>query len=441
VSSVRHAAVQVIHGLDTDKGSLGTLVPYWSSRVDSSDQALLREMCFGVARWSHRLAAILEHLLQKPLRKKDHDVQALLKIGLYQIEYMRVPDHAALNQTVSVARELGKPWAKGLVNGSLRTWLRERDNLRQQLDQVQELSFPPWIIDRVKNDWPDQWQEILANSNCKAPMTLRVNLSATTLVDYRSVLEAAKLDARISGNLPCAVTLDQAISVERVPGFAQGQVSVQDASAQRASLYLSPKPGERVLDACAAPGGKTCHLLEIANGISVTAIDVAEDRLVRVHENLSRLGFDQATDSVQRSIEVLCENAVDLNAWWNGEPYDAVMLDAPCSGSGVIRRHPDIKLLRRDSDLPQLIETQSRLLRKLWQTVKPGGRLLYATCSVFRDENEGQMQSFFEETRDAREIPLDAPAGAGRCEFGVQVLTECSGADGFYYCLIKKGDS
>ena len=441
VMSVRHAAVQVVHGLDSGRGSLSSLLPVWAEKVDAGEQALLRELCFGVARWSHWLSAILEQLMKKPLRNKDRDVHALLQIGLYQLEYMRVPDHAVLNQTVSVAAELGKPWARGLVNGSLRTWLRDSDSIRQKIDHSRKLSFPSWMITELQNDWPEHWESVIERSNERAPMTLRVNQRYGSRDQYQSTLADSTILASTLADLPDALVLDEPRNIAALPDFQLGACSVQDASAQRASRFMDPQGTERILDACAAPGGKTCHLLELGAGIDVTAIDVSEDRLVRVHENLQRIEAGDEPGAISSRVKVVCAAAEDLDAWWDGVPFDAVLLDAPCSGSGVVRRHPDIKLLRRPEDLQMLIKLQQKLLDSLWKTVKPGGRMLYATCSVFKHENEAQMQTFMRAKKDAVAIPLSGPDGSIDCLPGLQVLTGSGGADGFYYCLVKKSVS
>lgn len=441
MASVRHAAVQVIHGLDNERGSLATLLPQWSVKIDEGDRALLQEMCFGVARWSIRLSAILEQLMKKPLRNKDRDIHALLQVGLYQLEYMRIPDHAVLNNTVAVAKELGKPWAKALVNGLLRNWLRQRDEINDKLDSVSDLSFQNWMVEELRKDWPEQWQVLLKNSNTKAPMTLRVNRRRSSMNQYRQLLDEKNIDSVVNDGLSDALTLVNPRSADSLPGLRDGIVSVQDVSAQRASLLLNPVAGEHVLDACAAPGGKTCHMLELADALTLTAIDVSKQRLARVDENIRRLGFasdGEHADPRLSNVRVVCADVAASDDWWDGELFDAIMLDAPCSGSGVIRRHPDIKLLRRASDLGALVENQRLMLDVLWKTLKPGGRLLYATCSVFRSENDTQMDRFFSKTPDASEIELPALTSAVRCQHGLQILTEESGADGFYYCLVKK---
>lgn len=432
--SVRHAAVQVVHALETERGSLATLLPVWIERVDAKEQSLLQEICFGVARWSHRLGAVLEQLLKKPLRNKDRDVYALLKVGLYQLEYMRVPNHAALNKTVAVATEMRKPWAKGLVNGTLRNWLRESDSIEKKISQQSAISFPDWLLESLQNDWPDKWFEIAQQSNKKAPMTLRVNRRTATAGQYQEKLaECGHLSHLIDG-VDSALVLEEPVHIEKLPGFSEGRVSVQDASAQRATQYLSPGKDERILDACAAPGGKTGHILEFEPTVKMTAVDISRERLDRVSQNVERLGF---TDSV----ELVCSDAALLVEEWAGRQFDAIMLDAPCSGTGVIRRHPDIKLTRRETDIKELVETQRNLLFALWKLLKPKGRLLYATCSVLKAENDEQIQFFLEQTADASLVSIEAPDDAVDLKVGVQVLTGNSSGDGFFYSLLTKEPS
>jgi len=429
-TSVRCAAVQILQQLDTANGSLTTLLPEAQRRIPDDDRALLSELCFGVARWSVKLSALAALLMEKPLRRKDRDVHWLIQLGLYQLEYMRIAEHAALNTTVAVAVELHKPWARGLVNGVLRQYLRQREQLDDQLDAEARLAFPAWLTQSISADWPEHWQEHLSRSNERPPMVLRVNQRKHSSTAYTEKLHDAGILATPSVVTPSALVLDQPVAVAQLPDFSTGAVSVQDAAAQWAAKLLNPSPGERLLDACAAPGGKTGHLLEYCDETRVTAVH----RLERVRENLDRL-------NMQPRVDVVCADVAQPDAWWDGEFYDAVLLDAPCSGTGVIRRHPDIKLLRRAEDVDELVALQCRMLNALWTVVRPGGRLLYATCSVLKAENQDQISRFLAQHQDASlgsmsPIPQALDTGVGQ-----QLLRGDHDADGFFYALLVRADA
>ena len=399
-------------------------------QVAANEQALLRDLCFGSLRWHERLSALLAKLLSKSLKAADKDVECLLRIGLYQLIYQRTPDHAAVNETVKAVKKLRKQWAEKLVNGVLRSFLREQESLLAQLDQQDSAryAFPAWLLERVRTAWPDDWQAILTASNTHAPMTLRVNQQQGSTQAYLAALLAVGISADSVAAVPSALMLHKAVGVEQLPRFAAGGVSVQDAAAQLAATLLACESGMRVLDACAAPGGKTAHLLETTPDLQLLALDSSASRLQRVHENLQRL---------QLTAQVVAADAGDLAAWWNGQAFDRILLDAPCSATGVIRRHPDIKVLRRDADIANLQQEQARLLQALWQTLKPGGLLLYATCSILPDENNLQVAQFLQRQTDAVLLPLSE--GWGRTvSIGRQVLPGDAGMDGFYYALLQK---
>jgi 16S rRNA (cytosine967-C5)-methyltransferase len=387
-------------------------------------------LCFGSLRWHERLSAILSRLLSKPLKAADKDVECLLRVGLYQLVYQRTPDHAAVNETVKAVKKLRKAWAEKLVNGVLRQFLRERDALLVTVDQedTARYAFPAWLLGRIRRAWPEDWENILQASNQHALMTLRVNSRQQTTDIYAQQLEAVGLTADRVPAVASALSLRKPVGVEQLPGFAGGAVSVQDAAAQLAAVLLDCQPEMRVLDACAAPGGKTGHLLENAPYLHVLALDSSASRLQRVTENLQRL---------QLQAQVLAADAGDVPAWWDGQPFDRILLDAPCSATGVIRRHPDIKVLRRDSDIAVLQQEQARLLRALWQTLKPGGLMLYATCSILPEENNQQVAAFLAGQADAVHQPIQADWGRAR-EVGRQILPGEAGMDGFYYALLAK---
>lgn len=430
-SSVRLAALHVANSVISGRASLATALPQWNEKVARDDRALLMELSYGVARWSIRLSALMTQLMDKPLRKKDQDVAVLIQLGLYQLAYMRIPEHAAINTTVAVATELRKPWAKGLVNAVLRNYLRNKDHLESTLTGFAAEAFPQWLGEQLKKDWPDDWPVMLTMANKRPPMILRVNLSCQSREDYIKRLNEAGLQAIAGAFTDSAVVLQEPVSVERLPGFSAGHVSVQDTAAQLAAELLSASSDERILDACAAPGGKTCHLLERSSAVSVVALDNVEARLQRVRDNANRL-------SLAARLECICANAEEVDAWWDGNQFDAVLLDAPCSGTGVLRRHPDIKLTRRPTDIATLVALQQTLLRSLWTVLKPGGRILYATCSLLKAENEMQIQHFLDAQPDATLVPLKAHVWGRDQHYGRQILLNTVDADGFFYSLITK---
>lgn len=428
---VRVATVNVMLQMHSGGGSLTRLLPAAQQEVGDSDKALLQALCFGMARWSGRLSGVVDGLLAKPLKRKDADIYLLMQLGVFQLEYTRVAPHAAVDNTVAAVKKLGKPWAKGLVNAVLRNYQRQSDKLLSALDEPSSLSHPQWLLARFKKDWPDQWQSIVEQGNQQAPMTLRVNEKQNTRDDYLQQLESADITAVAVNGIASAITLASPVPVQALPGFTTGAVSVQDAAAQMAASILGEGKDKSLLDACAAPGGKTAHALEFGQWRRVVALDKEADRLARVGETLDRL---QLADRC----ELHCADAAQTQSWWSGEPFDAILLDAPCSGTGVIRRHPDIKLLRRESDIEQLISVQQTLLSELWKLVAPGGKLLYATCSILKDENEHQINWFLQQHQDAASRSLHLSAGMLRSNESVQVLPGENGMDGFFYSLLVK---
>ncbi len=426
----RPAAARALACLLRDGASLDNALPKALASVAPGERALVSELCYGTLRWQPRLAALASRLLHRPMRKRDSDVSALLLIGLYQLQQMRIPDHAAVAETVAGAGALGKRWASGLLNAALRRYLRERETLEDAVDRepAVALAHPGWLLDLLHDAWPGQWQAIAMANNDRAPMALRVNLSHVERDAYQARLHEAGLASTPIPYTDTGLQLTDPCDVERLPGFADGDVSVQDGAAQLAAPLLAPPAGARVLDACAAPGGKSAALLERrpAPG-ALVASDRSAARLVRLHETLQRTGC-RAT--------VLTADAGTPESWWDGAPFDAVLLDAPCSASGVIRRHPDIKLLRRPDDLPKLAAEQARLLASLWPLVAPGGSLLYATCSVLPDENDKQISNFLAAHADAQEHEIDAEWGHP-CRHGRQILPGEDGMDGFYYARLR----
>ena len=424
----RAAAAQVIGDVIFGT-SLNQALPRRLQQVAGRDRALLQQLCYGTLRQQPRLQPVLDQLLSKPLRDKDRDVLGLLLCGLYQLEGMRTPDHAAVAATVGATRALKKPWAKGVTNAVLRRFLRERELLLANLDEAAAASHPGWLFEALQRQWPREAAAILAANNQQPPMTLRVNLRRSDRENYLQKLQTAGVDAAPGLLSPTAIYLAQPCDVSELPGFEQGEVSVQDEAAQLAAPLLQAGAGQRVLDACAAPGGKSCHLLELEPGLlELVAMDVDESRLGRVGENLQRLDL-QARLLVADAAHPAGALAADL--------FDRILVDAPCSATGVIRRHPDIKLLRRPGDILSLAATQRQILEGLWPLLSPGGQLLYVTCSVLEEENSRVVESFIDSTDDATITDLDVAwgqqAGCGR-----QLLPAAGGPDGLFFALLQK---
>jgi 16S rRNA (cytosine967-C5)-methyltransferase len=388
--------------------------------LGSSARAAVQDLAYGTCRWLGTLREVLRLLLRKPAT--DSEVEALLLVALYQLEWTRAPAHAVVDGAVRTCVQLGKASAKGLVNAVLRRFLRERATLLQQArgTPVGRFSYPRWWIEEMQRTYPDRFEAVLDAGNLHPPMTLRVNRRCLSVEAYLLALREAGIPAEQVG--PAAVLLQQPMAVDSLPGFASGWVSVQDLSAQRAAALLDVADGMRVLDACAAPGGKSAHLLETA-AIELTAVDRDPRRLQKVRANLDRLGLGAC---------LVAADAAALEDWWDGRPFQRVLLDAPCSASGVVRRHPDIKWLRRAEDLEGLAREQTRLLSALWQTLTPGGTLLYATCSLFPVENQARIADFLEAHKNARRLPITELA-----QTDGQLLPDAR-QDGFFYALLQK---
>ena len=427
----RAAAARAVHAVIGRGQSLSDALEAINDLDHERDRPLVQELSFGTLRALPRLQAVADQLLHKPLKAEEGDVSALLLIGLYQLTATRIPPHAAVASSVEAVRLLGKGWAANLVNALLRRFQRERQQLLARADRSPESQwlFPDWLLRRLQTAWPNHWQALVHASNNQAPMTLRVNRMTSSRGDYATRLSAAKITARPVQGAPAGLVLDRPEPVRQLPGFDQGHISVQDAGAQLAAPLLGVRTGQRVLDACAAPGGKTAHILELAgNDIDLTAIDADEQRLRLVRETLQRLSLNA---------RVLQGDASAPGATWADTPYDRILLDAPCSATGVIRRHPDIKWLRRDADIAILSARQARMLDALWTLLVPGGTLLYATCSVLPEENAQQIAAFLARHADTREIPLAVDWGIAMTH-GRQTLPSDGGCDGFYYAKLEK---
>lgn len=395
------------------------------------DAALVQELCYGTIRFQPRLEFWLEQLLQHTLRRRDFDIHALMLIGLYQLTEMRMPAHAVLHETAEACRHLRKEWAVKLVNAILRRFQREHARFQSELSSqpTARYAHPSWLIESIQTCWPQDWQAILEANNSRPPLTLRVNRRIVTRDEL--IFEWARVGIVTRPCLVSAVGVvpERPMHVELLPGFGEGRFSVQDEAAQLAAELLGVAPGMRVLDACAAPGGKTCHLLERYPDLDeVVALDKDLTRVGRIYENLRRLGL---------AANVIVADAADPDGWWDGRRFERILLDAPCSASGVIRRHPDIKLRRGPADITVAALQQARLLKALWPLLTPGGKLLYATCSVLRQENSKQIEAFLAVSEDAKLVEIDADWGVNAVP-GRQILSGQGGMDGFYYALIQK---
>lgn len=434
MTDVRLAATQIITSLIQQQGSLTSLLPDYLKQVSSRDTGLLQQLVYGTTREYFRLDALTQYLLKKPFQAKDTDLQACLLIGLYQLRDLRIPAHAVIHETVELAKRLNKEWATGLINAVLRRYQREAVELDQQLSQQSDLyhwNHPEWMVTKLQHNWPDHWQQILIQNDIKAPMTLRVNKRLLTPEIFLSKLEDDGIHAEPSQVSEHAVILDDPLDVHAISGFDQGECSVQDEAAQLSIPLLDVQPNERVLDACAAPGGKLCHLLEhhADTSAQIDAVELNASRIPRIHENLSRLGLTEYCR--------VFEGDAAQQDWWDGIPYDRILVDAPCSGSGVIRRNPDIKLLRQNEDLLKLATLQMAILENLWHMLKPGGTLLYATCSIFPQENERIIERFCKQYSDAQHQPLTLSTAIER-PFGHQFFPKLHSHDGFFYAKLTK---
>ncbi len=399
---------------------------------DRRERNFTQNMVLGTLRWQVRLEAIRGQLLKKKLKAKDEDINQLILLGLYQILYMETPEHAAVSETVAVLPKLKKPWAKGLVNGVLRNFLREKEAICAEVDlkPAYRYAHPQWIVRLLRKGYPNDWEAILAANNEIAPLTLRVNVLQQTREALLEKLAQADIKAVAHPIALQGIVLQQSVDVTSLPTYDEGGFSVQDPAAQLAATLLAPLPNERILDACAAPGGKTTHLLECSNNqAQVLAIEKGPERLERLVENLYRLDLEA---------EYQVGDASQPDAWWDGELFDKILLDAPCSATGIIRRHPDIKWHRTEEDIDELVTIQADILTALWPLLKPGGRLLYATCSVLPQENRLQMQDFLASEPSAKERVIEAEWGSSFDGVGRQILPNSDGMDGFFYCLLEK---
>jgi len=439
-SDARVLCALVLYQVSVEQKSLNTLLPEASKYVKTQDRALLQELCFGVCRWFYWLKSLYQPLLSKALHRNDFLAECLLCVGIYQLLFTRIPGHACLNETVEAAETLELSRFKGLINALLRQISQQTLPLEDPVyrDTMNRLSHPQWLQDKLSHNWPDHWHQILRENNIHPPMSLRVNRAFADYPGdiedhviqnrYLQKLQAQGIAAKASAISPLGIVLQQACPVDALPDFSTGGVSVQDEAAQLSGLLLNLSPGLRVLDACAAPGGKTCAILEQQSDLQLIALDADANRASRIQENLTRLKLHA---------EIKVARAESIETWWDGQPFDRILLDAPCSATGVIRRHPDIKLLRQETDILALAELQLTLLSTLWKTLAPGGILLYATCSVFSQENSRIIERFLKQQDDARLLTIEAGWGIDT-GFGRQLFPEASSHDGFFYARLTR---
>lgn len=396
---------------------------------DPRDRALLMALLSDGARWWLRFDAALDRLLEKPLRRKEPEIHALLVLGLVQLEILQLQDYAAVAATVEATRALNRPRLAGLVNAVLRRWQRERTELLADLDAQPQTRYamPPWLANAIAADWPAHVDAVLADSNREPPLMLRANRRRVTRDALIEQLRANDYNAEPHPWLADGIVLPHSSDVTRMPGFAQGLFAVQDGAAQVAVDVADVHDGQRVLDACAAPGGKACHLLERAD-ITLTAVEFDAARTTRIRQNLERLGLQA---------DVRVGDAGDPSGWWDGKPFDRILIDAPCSATGVLRRRPDVRLHRRASDIDALVAQQQRILAALWPLLAPGGRLVYVTCSLLRSENEAVASNFLSRHADAKSSALQLPIGQAAAT-GWQILPGDGDLDGMYYAVLER---
>lgn len=397
---------------------------------NSQDLSFYREICYGVLRHYYILDYYISVLLDRPLKKKNYKIQALLLVGIYQIEFMRTPDHAAISATVNAAKHLGESWASKLINAVLRNFLRhKKNNTFKKIAEEWVVNYhPKWLFEKLKLDWPDFCEEILEYNNSPPPMTLRVNLKKIKRNEYQKLLDKLNMKNTVDDLTLTGVKLKKPTDIASLPGFEEGYVSIQDSGAQLAANLMGAKKGMRILDACCAPGGKTAHLGELYENSKLLAIDKNELRLKKVYENLSRLNINA---------KLICSDANDIKNWWDGSTFDRVLIDAPCSGSGIISHHPDIKLLRKKDDIQKFAQQQISLLKSLWVTLAVEGELIYCTCSIFPEETNQIIASFLKSTPTAKILKINANWGI-ESQYGRQLLPNPNKNGGFFYARLSK---
>ncbi|MCZ4339339.1 16S rRNA (cytosine(967)-C(5))-methyltransferase RsmB [Shewanella colwelliana] len=425
--NLRALAAKVIFQVLEKGVSLSVALPDQQQKLSSGkDKALLAELSYGVMRHLPQLDKLVSDCMNKPMKGKQRIVHQLLLIGCYQLYFTRIPGHAAISETAEACRQLKFEGLVKVVNGVLRNLQRNQAPLPTD-NETLAFNTPAWIIKRLQSAYPETWQQVIEQSHQRPPMWLRNNQLSQTREQYLELLTNLEIPAT-AGSSANAILLDSPKDVAMLPGFADGAASVQDGAAQWAATLLAPAANDLILDACAAPGGKTCHLLETENNIDLVAVDFDAKRLERVQQNLDRLSLNA---------KVVHGDAANIDSWWKGEKFDRILLDAPCSATGVIRRHPDIKWLRKQADIEELATLQSKILDHCWQWLKPGGTLLYATCSILPQENAEQISAFLARTKDATLIPIAQQPNSD--DVGWQITPGQDNMDGFYYARLIKG--
>ncbi|WP_199100626.1 16S rRNA (cytosine(967)-C(5))-methyltransferase RsmB [Dyella sp. ASV21] len=430
MTDTRALAAQALADVALRGASLRDAMERYAPRLaDPRDRALLMALLSDGSRWWLRFDSALDRLLEKPLRQKEPAIHALLVLGLVQLEILQLPDYAAVAATVQAARALQRPRMAGLVNAVLRRWQRERAELLAALDAKPQTrhAHPVWLAKALARDWPAQADAVMAADNREPPLMLRVNRRRARRDDLIERLRADGYTADAHPWLTDGIVLPHSADVTRMPGFAAGEFAVQDGAAQIAADLADLRDGQRVLDACAAPGGKACHLLERAD-VAMTALEFDAKRAQRIHQNLERLGL---------RAKVVIGDAGEPAPWWDGQLFDRILIDAPCSATGVLRRRPDVRLHRRDSDIAPLVAQQKRILAALWPLLAPGGRLIYITCALLRAENEGVVGEWLANQPDARVAAIELAVGQP-ASVGWQILPGDGDLDGMYYAVLEK---
>jgi len=426
---VREQATRALLAVIFEHQSLDEAIPAFNGSLGDADRSLMQALCYGVMRWHLQLATWMAQLTDRPVRKIGQEVQVLILLGIYQLKYTRIPAHAAIHATVECAPRLKCGRARGMINAVLRNFQRQQDQLEKDIGQdlVASHAHPEWMLSMLQDDWPDDWLAIVEANNRQAPMILRLDTGRMARDQYLEHLSESGLTAKVHPVAEQAIILDTPVDVDRLPGFSEGLVSVQDAAAQLAAPLLAHNASHRVLDACAAPGGKTAHILQTKEPAHLDALDVNMSRLNKMGPLFKR---------IHKQANLIDGDAAKPETWWGGQQYDRILLDAPCSASGVIRRHPDIKHHRSRRALDKIVRRQARILDALWPLLAPGGILLYVTCSVFRLENALQIKAFLERQNDAVDEKIDT--GWGRGEPGRQILPGEDDMDGFYFAKLIK---
>ncbi|MDO6613259.1 16S rRNA (cytosine(967)-C(5))-methyltransferase RsmB [Shewanella sp. 1_MG-2023] len=424
--NVRALAAKAIFNVLEKGVSLSVALPDQQQHLtNGKDKALLAELCYGVMRQLPQLDKCVSDCLSKPFKAKQRILHQLLLVGCYQLYFTRIPAHAAISETAEACRQMKFDGLVKVVNGVLRNIQRKEAPLNTDNDTL-KYNTPAWFIKRLKSAYPESWADIIEQSHQRPPMWLRNNQLSQTRDEYLTLLAEQEIEAS-AGDSDDAILLSSPKDVMQLPGFAEGSASVQDGAAQWAATLLTPQADELVLDACAAPGGKTCHTIECEPSISMVAVDFDAKRLERVQQNLDRLNL---------KAQVIHGDAADIDSWWQGDKFDRILLDAPCSATGVIRRHPDIKWLRKNSDIEELALLQQQIIDHCWKWLKPGGTMLYATCSILPQENSQQIEQFLQRTPDATLAPIAQQSSAD--DIGWQILPGQNNMDGFYYARLIK---